>query len=82
MQIVVIIALGLLVVTAARIEGTIGRAVHAEREADVSTLTFTKTLEDGTVITLTVTQQQGESTEAFHARARREWAAFCEQHGG
>jgi hypothetical protein len=83
-QALVLIMLGLLVVTAARIEGSMGRAVTRSdaREAHMSTLTFSKTLDDGTVVTLTVTQKQGETTEQFMARARAEWAAFCAEFGG
>jgi len=79
----VLLLLGLLVVSTARIEGRMASAgTRTEEMHDVSTLTFTKTTPDGTVITLTVTQQQGETTEAFHIRARREWAAFCAANGG
>ena len=79
-----LVLLGALVVTVARIEGSFVRAAtRAEaQEAHMSTLTFTKTLDDGTVVTLTVTQKQGETTEQFMARARAEWAAFCAEFGG
>jgi hypothetical protein len=82
MQALALIMLGLLVVSTARIEGRMGRAEARNEEAeDMATITFTKTLDDGTVITLTVTQQQGETTEQFVARARAEWAAFCANFG-
>lgn len=86
-KVVVLIMLGLVVVTVARIEGVVGRAaMRAEAtEKDMSTITFTKTLDDGierTVIALTVTQHPGETTQQFMARARAEWAAFCAEFGG
>lgn len=64
------------VATVARIDATT-RGVLRRMEADgMATLTFSTTLDDGTVVTYTATQQQGESLEDFAARARREWAAI------
>jgi len=83
-RLIVVVALAALVVTTARMDGHL-RALGVPRSAmedDMSTITFTKTLEDGTIVTLTVTQQPGETTEAFMARARAEWQAFCDQFGG
>lgn len=51
-------------------------------EVGMATLTFTKTLDDGTVITYTATQLPGETLEQFAARARAEWARICAGLGG
>ncbi len=48
----------------------------------MNTLTFSKTLADGTVVTYTATQRPGETLAEFAARARREWAEICEGLGG
>lgn len=69
------------VATVARIDATT-RGVLRRMEANgMATLTFSKTLEDGTVVTYTATQQQGESHEDFAARARTEWARICAGRG-
>lgn len=48
------------------------------RTKSMNTLTFSKTLADGTVVTYTATQRPGESLKDFAARARAEWAEICE----
>lgn len=75
MQVVVIIMLGLLVVTAARIEGAIARTVALAVEADVGSATFTTTI-NGVTYTRTYVQQQGESDADFEVRALRLWNEY------
>ena len=75
MQVVVIIMLGLLVVTAARIEGSIARIIALAVEADVGSATFTTTI-NGVTYTRTYVQQQGESDADFEVRALRLWNEY------
>lgn len=75
MQVVVIIMLGLLVVTAARIEGSIARTIALAVEADVGSATFTTTI-NGVTYTRTYVQQQGESDADFEVRALRLWNEY------
>lgn len=75
MQVVVIIMLGLLVVTAARIEGAIARTVALAVEADVGSATFTTTI-NGVTYTRTYVQQQGESDADFEVRELRLWNEY------
>jgi hypothetical protein len=77
-----LILLGALVVTAARIEGFMGRAVaRAEaQEINMGSITFSRTI-DGTTYTRTYHQQPGESDADFEARALRLWNEFLARIG-
>lgn len=47
----------------------------------MGTVTYTITLPNGAVLTLTVVQNEGETADEFAARAKRMWVAFLEAHG-
>ena len=82
MKLVVLLMLGLLVVTVARIEGSMGRAVtRAEAtDTDMGIITFSRTI-NGTTYTRTYYQQPGESDADFEARALRLWSDFLARIG-
>jgi len=84
MRLVVLIALGLLVVTAARIEGIMrastGTLTAPLTEEDMGSITFSRTI-DGTTYTRTYHQQPGESDADFEVRALRQWAEFLARIG-
>lgn len=59
--------------------------VRASRRQDVTvagdTITYTKTLDDGSVLTYTATRLDGETDEQFAARAAATWAAIKAANG-
>lgn len=57
------------------------RETHLTGDLMQQTITYTKTLPDGTVVTATYVQQTGESYAAFVARAKAAWAEVCKQNG-
>ena len=64
-------------------DGPVDEPVTLEQpELTSSAVTFEKTLEDGTKITLTCTQRVGEDYDDFVARCRDEWKALCAAVGG
>ena len=82
MKLCVLIMLGVLVVTVARIEGSMGRAVtRAEaQETNMGSITFSRTI-DGTTYTRTYHQQPGETDAEFEIRALRLWNEFLARIG-
>lgn len=82
MKLCVLIMLGVLVVTVARIEGSMGRAVtRAEaQEIDMGSITFSTTI-NGVTYTRTYHQQQGETDAEFETRALRLWNEFLARIG-
>lgn len=81
-QAIIVVALGLLVITVARIEGILGRTVAVtEQVSPMGTLTFSTTI-NGVTYTRTYVQQEGESDADFEMRALRLWSEFLARIGG
>lgn len=71
-----------MVVTVARIEGVMQRAVaQTEQVLPMGTLTFSTTI-NGVTYTRTYVQQEGESDADFETRALRLWGEFLARIGG
>lgn len=76
-----------LALTLARMEATLGAVLDSlARPAQavhllMTTITRTHTDANGTVHTMTWTQQAGETDEAFLARVNRAWAAYLRSIG-
>lgn len=70
-------------IDAARMSGIVDVAVPQllPGKHKMATVTYGITLENGTVLTLTVVQNEGETADEFAARAARMWAAFLAAHG-
>lgn len=62
----------------AKIDATTSAVLSNLETHGMATLTFTTTLDDGTVVTYTATQQPNETYTQFAARARQEWAEILE----
>ena len=78
-----ILLLGSLALDAARVSGIVDVTAPQFQPSNprMAPVTYSITLENGTVLTLTVVQNEGETADEFAARAARMWAAFLAAHG-